>query len=623
MKKDFLKRLKETLENPSKDKDMQIKKANTVMGAGAALGLASIKIFEESSKRHFPYSEILRLFRDDQILSYHLDLGRNELVFRMKDSDNNHIASIPDTDMFMKDIHELVSKRNKEHPESAVVMDYSHGVPDWGIALITISALSLLFIQQYMALSATSIHQQLNMMKRDSKQNFTASKFSSETERKTNFNNVAGAEEEKEELKEIVEYLKEPERFTKMGARVPKGVLLVGPPGTGKTLLARAVAGEAEVPFFSISGSEFVEMFVGVGAARVRDLFRQAKKKAPAIIFIDEIDALARKRAATLFTGNEERETTLNQLLVEMDGFTTDTGIIIIAATNRADILDPALLRPGRFDRLVHVGYPDIKGRQEILEVHSTGKPFANDVDLKDIAKSTTGFTGADLENLLNEGALKAAKNNQTEITQKDLKDAAVKVMMGSEKKSRKMTEKERKLTAFHEAGHAITIMNLDNLDPVDEVSIIPRGMAGGYTMSIPQEDKSYSSRNEMTDELVSLLGGQAAEQLIFGDISTGASSDIKKATELARDMITKYGMSPKLGPVSYDTTAITFGENTPHSDHTFALIDEEINSLLSQAFRRAETILSDNKDALNKLASYLLENEKIDKETLEKLINN
>lgn len=621
MKKDFFKRLQEILRNPTKEQSKVLQRIDALMGAGAALGLISLKLIEESSKRSFPYSEILRLFRDDKILSYHLDLGRNELVFRMKGSDRNHIASIPDNDMFMKDIHELVSKRNMDNPESAVVMDYSHGISDWEIVLIAVSALSLFLVQQYMALSAANMNQQMNMMKRDSKPNFAASNFASETDRKVTFDDVAGAEEEKEELKEVVEYLRDPERFTEMGARVPKGVLLVGPPGTGKTLLARAVAGEADIPFLSISGSEFVEMFVGVGAARVRDLFAQAKRKAPAIIFIDEIDALARKRASTLFTGNEERETTLNQLLVEMDGFTSDTGIIIIAATNRADILDPALLRPGRFDRIVHVGYPDIRGRKEILDVHSKGKPLSEDVDLEDLAKSTTGFTGADLENLLNEAALKAAKNRKTEITQEDLKEAAVKVMMGTEKKSKKMIEKERRITAFHEAGHAITIMNLENLDPVNEVSIIPRGAAGGYTMSAPQEDRNYLSRNEMTDELVSLLGGQVAEQLVFGDISTGASSDIKKATELARSMITKYGMSTKLGPVSYGDTPAVFGESLPHSDHTLSMIDEEINSLLSMAYRRAETILTENYDALEKTANYLLENEKISGEELKKLI--
>ncbi|MBQ3151652.1 MAG: ATP-dependent zinc metalloprotease FtsH, partial [Clostridia bacterium] len=439
--------------------------------------------------------------------------------------------------------------------------------------------------------------------------------------RKTTFADVAGADEEKEELSEIVGFLKDPSKYNSLGARIPKGVLLVGPPGTGKTLLARAVAGEANVPFFSISGSDFVEMYVGVGASRVRDLFDKAKKSSPAIIFIDEIDAVGRHRGAGMGGGHDEREQTLNQLLVEMDGFGANEGVIIIAATNRPDILDPALLRPGRFDRQVTVGYPDVKGREEILKVHAKKKPLAPDVELSVIARSTAGFTGADLENLLNEAALLAARNDKKAITMEEIEDATIKVVVGTEKKSRKITDKEKKLTAYHEAGHAVSTYYLEGQDPVHQISIIPRGMAGGYTMSMPKEDKSYTSKNDMLDSIVVLMGGRVAEALILGDISTGASNDIERASEIARKMVTKYGMSEKLGPVSYSSgnDEVFLGRDFTHtraySENIASLIDNEVNEIINSSYERTENILKEHMDMLHKVAKELIEKEKLDAE--------
>ena len=438
-------------------------------------------------------------------------------------------------------------------------------------------------------------------------------------QKKVTFEDVAGAEEEKEELREIVEFLRDPKRYLELGARIPKGVLLVGPPGTGKTLLAKAVAGEAGVHFLSISGSDFVELYVGVGASRVRDLFDQAKKNSPAIVFIDEIDAVGRQRGAGLGGGHDEREQTLNQLLVEMDGFGANEGVIMIAATNRPDILDPALMRPGRFDRQVMVGYPDIKGREEILRVHAKGKPLAPDVVLSTIAKSTAGFTGADLENLLNEAALLAARKNHRAITMEEIEEATIKVVVGTEKKSRVMSEKEKKLTAYHEAGHAIATYYCGTQDPVHQISIIPRGMAGGYTMHLPTEDRSYRSREEMREELVVLLGGRVAEALVLDDISTGASNDIERATKIARAMVTKYGMSDKLGPITYgaDDSNPFLGKEMGHisnySEQTASEIDEEIQSIISTAYQKTEQILKDHMEDLHRLAAVLYEKEKID----------
>ena len=444
---------------------------------------------------------------------------------------------------------------------------------------------------------------------------------SPEDKNKITFKDVAGIEEEKEELEEIVEFLKNPKKFTDMGARIPKGVLLVGQPGTGKTLLAKAVAGEAGVPFFIMSGSDFVEMFVGVGASRVRDLFEQAKKNAPCIIFIDEIDAVGRQRGAGLGGGHDEREQTLNQLLVEMDGFGTNEGVIVIAATNRPDVLDKALLRPGRFDRQIVVPAPDVAAREKILEVHSRNKKMADDVDLKTIAKNTSGFSGADLENVLNEAALLAARRDLEQIGMKEIEDAMVKVTMGPEKKTRVRSQKENKLVAYHEAGHAVVSRFLESQDPVHQISIVPRGMAGGYTMYRPTEDKSFMSKTEMEENIVSLLGGRVAEQLILNDISTGASNDIERASKVARDMVTKYGMSERIGAIMYGSgqeevfLGRDFAQSKNYSEETAAIIDEETKKIVDTAYQRAQSILTEHIDKLHAVAQVLLEKEKIDGE--------
>ncbi len=447
-----------------------------------------------------------------------------------------------------------------------------------------------------------------------------------EDEKTVTFDDVAGLKEEKEELEEVVDFLKNPKKYLEIGARIPKGVLLVGPPGTGKTYLSKAVAGEAGVPFFSISGSDFVEMFVGVGASRVRDLFEQTKKNAPCIIFIDEIDAVGRRRGAGLGGGHDEREQTLNQLLVEMDGFGTSEGIIVMAATNRPDILDPALLRPGRFDRQIYVGLPDVKAREEILRVHTRNKPLDDDVDLSVIAKRTPGFTPADLENLTNEAALLAARNNLGRITMDIIDEATIKVIAGPEKKSKVISEEEKKLTAYHEAGHAVTARLLPNADPVHMVTIIPRGMAGGFTAYLPEEDRYYMTKSQMEDELVQLLGGRAAEALVLGDISTGAQNDIERATKLARRMVTHYGMSERLGPMTYGTdeeevfVGRDFGRTRNYSEKVAAAIDEEMRSLIDKAYSKAEKLLKDNINILHRVAEALLEKETLDGKEFEKI---
>ena len=565
----------------------------------------------------YKYSDVINFFESQEVTEYKLNLGTGEMAITLENGDKVSYV-LPSVDLFYMDVKEDIDQYNEEHPENKMVQDIIRPVEtSWFISLLPTLILFAGLIIFWMIM----MRRLGNSMGGDKQMNFGKAKIKqmSDEKRKTTFADVAGADEEKEELREIVEFLKNPNKYNTLGARIPKGVLLVGPPGTGKTLLARAVAGEAGVPFFSISGSDFVEMFVGVGASRVRDLFDKAKKNHPCIIFIDEIDAVGRQRGAGLGGGHDEREQTLNQLLVEMDGFGANEGVIMIAATNRPDILDPALMRPGRFDRQVMVGYPDIKGREEILRVHAKGKPLAPDVVLSTIAKSTAGFTGADLENLLNEAALLAARKNHRAITMEEIEEATIKVVVGTEKKSRVMSEKEKKLTAYHEAGHAIATYYCKTQDPVHQISIIPRGMAGGYTMHLPTEDRSYKSRDEMREELVVLLGGRVAEALVLDDISTGASNDIERATKIARAMVTKYGMSEKLGPITYgsDDSNPFLGKEMGHisnySEQTASEIDEEIQSIISTAYQKTEKILTDHIDELHRLAGVLYEKEKID----------
>ncbi|MDD5952541.1 MAG: ATP-dependent zinc metalloprotease FtsH [Oscillospiraceae bacterium] len=563
------------------------------------------------------YSEILGEFENQNVVEYSMDLGNGEMVIKLKDGRNiSYVA--PNVGMMYDDIKPYVEQYNKAHPDEKMVVDLKRAQEtSWFISMLPtliIFALGILFWVFMMRKMSAGMGDPTKQM------NFGKAKIknTNDEKRKTTFKDVAGADEEKEELEEIVEFLKDPSKYNQLGARIPKGVLLVGPPGTGKTLLARAVAGEAGVPFFSISGSDFVEMFVGVGASRVRDLFDQAKKNHPCIIFIDEIDAVGRQRGAGLGGGHDEREQTLNQLLVEMDGFGANEGVIMIAATNRPDILDPALLRPGRFDRRVVVGYPDIKGREEILKVHARGKPLAPDVDLKKIAGSTAGFTGADLENLLNEAALLAARKNLKAITMQEVEDATIKVVVGTEKKSHVMNEKEKKLTAYHEGGHAIATYFCETQDPVHQISIVPRGMAGGFTMQIPSEDRSYKSRKEMLEDLVVLLGGRVAEALVLHDISTGASNDIERATSTARSMIVKYGMSDALGPIKYgtDNSEPFLGRDMGHvrdySEETASEIDAELRRMIHDAYQKTETILTEHMDKLHEVAQFLYLHEKM-----------
>ncbi len=524
--------------------------------------------------------------------------------------------------LFVDDIHQGVAEYNKANPDNPIKYNYVSGASTnyliqllpTALMMIILVVIGVFFIKRMNNTISGENNRAMNFGK-------ARVKFGKDEKRKTTFKEVAGADEEKDELQEIVEFLKDPKKFTELGARIPKGVLLVGPPGTGKTLLARAVAGEADVPFFSISGSDFVEMYVGVGASRVRDLFDQAKKSAPAIIFIDEIDAVGRHRGAGMGGGHDEREQTLNQLLVEMDGFGNNEGIIIIAATNRPDILDPALLRPGRFDRQVTVGRPDLKGREEILKVHAKNKPLAPDVELKTIAHGTVGFTGADLENLLNEAALLAAKRNKKAVTMVEIDEAIVKVEVGTEKKSHKYTEKEKKMTAYHEAGHAVVAYYLENSDPVYEISIIPRGMAGGYTLYRPDEDSSYMNKTEMMERIISLMGGRVAEKIIGNDISTGPSSDISRATDMARSMVTRYGMSENLGPIVYgkDNDQVFLGMDYNHtknySDSYAKAIDDEIKQIVIDCEKRCYDILSEHSDKLTLIGETLIKEEKINKD--------
>ena len=583
--------------------------------------IISAMVFYASNQKQekTEYYELVSLFDEGKITEYKLNLSSGALVYYVEGDKQQKNFSVPSVTLFVEDIHDSVIKYNRENPDKKIKADYIAGsTGEWIYNIVP----TLLLLVAMGGLTFFMFRRMNQTMTNENNRTMSFGKarikHAKDEKRKATFKDVAGADEEKEELEEIVQFLRDTSKFDALGARIPKGVLLVGPPGTGKTLLARAVAGEADVPFFSISGSDFVEMYVGVGASRVRDLFDQAKKNSPSIIFIDEIDAVGRHRGAGMGGGHDEREQTLNQLLVEMDGFGANEGVIVIAATNRPDILDPALLRPGRFDRQVTVNYPDTKGRTEILKVHAKGKPIGPDVDLNSIAHATVGFTGADLENLLNEAALLAARSNKKAITMEEIDEAALKVQVGSEKKSHKMNEKAKKLTAYHEAGHAVSSFYLENTDPVHQISIIPRGMAGGYTLYRPTEDKNYTSKNEMLDNLVSLLGGRVAEALVLGDISTGASNDIERATEIARNMVTRYGMSEKLGPIAFgsDNNEVFLGKNygqvRNYSENVASEIDAEIENIIRNAYSRTESILTDHMDKLHVIAQKLFENEKM-----------
>ena len=602
-------------------------------------------------KKEMKYSSIMGYFEDNQVKEFEIDLGNGNVVLELKetavvdeefisqkqtssflpwlnndsqeplDPQNKGITlkyTVPNTAIFLEDIRPIIKEHNLNNPTSKIIYNYKKASElPWLLNILP----TIILIVAVIVLYIFMIRRMSGVEGGSKTMNFGKAKFKqvADEKRKTTFADVAGADEEKEELREVVDFLKNQKKFNELGARIPKGLLLVGPPGTGKTLLARAVAGEAGVPFFSISGSDFVEMFVGVGASRVRDLFEQAKKNSPCIIFIDEIDAVGRHRGAGLGGGHDEREQTLNQLLVEMDGFGANEGVIMIAATNRPDILDPALMRPGRFDRQIMVGYPDIKGREEILKVHSKGKPLAPDVNLATIAKSTSGFTGADLENLLNEAALLSARKSLKSVTMEEIEEATVKVVVGAEKRSRVVTDKDKKITSYHEAGHAVVTYFLATQDPVHQISIIPRGMAGGYTMYLPVEDKAHKTKQEMKEEIIGLLGGRVAEKIVLEDISTGASNDIERATKIAYSMVTKYGMSDELGPIAYSAgeEEVFLGRDIGHkrdfSERTASKIDDEVYGLVSSGYKQCEAILRKQISKLHDVAKYLFENEKMD----------
>ena len=564
------------------------------------------------------YYEIVELVTENKISEFSLNLHSGQLIYTKRDDGKSYRYTVADPSIFYNDVNDFVLKNNTENigTEKIIKYDYKSG----GETAWIMNLLPTLITLGVMVVFWVFIMKRMNAsMGTDKTMGFGKAKVRKDDgRRKTTFADVAGADEEKEEMAEIVDFLKDPKKYNELGAKIPKGVLLVGPPGTGKTLLARAVAGEAGVPFFSISGSDFVEMFVGVGASRVRDLFGEAKREAPAIIFIDEIDAVGRQRGAGLGGGHDEREQTLNQLLVEMDGFGANEGVIVMAATNRPDILDKALLRPGRFDRQITVNYPDVKGREEILKVHSRGKPLGPDVNLATIAKSTSGFTGADLANLLNEAALLAVRHGKKAITQQEIEDATIKVVMGAEKKSHIVSDKDKKVTAYHEAGHAIVSYFLPTQDPVHQISIIQRGMAAGYTMYLPVDEKGHTSKNQLSEQICSLLGGRAAEQLTQDDVCTGASNDIERATSLARQMITKFGMSDRLGLVTYghDNNEVFLGRDfssTPnYSEKTAAAIDEEIEAVVMKQYAKALELLNNAMPKLHTVAKVLFEKEKI-----------
>lgn len=592
-------------------------------------------VFFMSSRNKAPdmqYSEVVNLFTTNQVSEFEIDLSSGSLkykLFKDKEKEPLHTYDVPNVAYFIDDISESVKTYNNVNPKKPIVYNYKKGsgnsvfmslLPTI-ILVIILGGFSIWIVRRMGSTIGNENNRALGFGK-------IKARVSKDEDKKT-FADVAGCDEEKEELTELVDFLKQPEKYTQLGARIPKGVLLVGPPGTGKTLLAKAVAGEADAPFLSISGSDFVEMYVGVGASRVRDLFEQAKKQAPAIVFIDEIDAVGRHRGTGLGNTNDEREQTLNQLLVEMDGFGTNSGVIVIAATNRPDVLDPALLRPGRFDRQITVNRPDVQGREDILKVHSKGKPLAPDVDFKEIAKDTIGFTGADLENLMNEAAIIAVRNGRKAITSQDVVDAASRVEMGTEKKSHKYTEKAKKLTAYHESGHAVASYYIENFDPVKEISIIPRGLgAGGYTWFTPQEE-NFDSRNEMLKMLISLFGGRAAEAIALGDISTGASNDLQRASEICRGMVKKYGMTEAIGPVVYDEgnnqvfLGKDYGQVNNYSEETSSRIDKEVERLMREAYAKTLSILKEHYDKLELVAETLMEKEKLDGKAFVSLMEN
>ena len=578
----------------------------------------AVRLFSmNSAQPKVEYRTIVDYFRNQQVTEYELDFGTGELTMKLNDEKKSTVTyAVPNLSLFLQDTHELVEQYNAEHPDAPIKQYYDAAEPiPWWVDMLPLLFTVLLMgaFWYFLMKRSGGGSNPMAFAKLKPKQQ--------DPHNRVTFADVAGADEEKEELEEIVQFLKDPGKFNALGARIPKGVLLMGPPGTGKTLLAKAVAGEAGVPFFSISGSDFVEMFVGVGASRVRDLFEQAKKSAPSIVFIDEIDAVGRHRGSGLGGGHDEREQTLNQLLVEMDGFAPNLGVIVMAATNRKDILDPALLRPGRFDRHITVNYPDVKGREAILRVHTRNKPIGPDVDLAVIARFTGGFTGADLENLTNEAALLAARKNRKAITMEDIQEATLKVAVGPEKRSHVITEKERRLTAYHESGHAIVTYYCPDQDKVHQVSIVPRGWAGGFTLALPEKDVSYQTKKWMEEEIAVLLGGRVAEQLVLEDISTGASNDIERATKIARAMVCRYGFSEKLGPMIYgsDQEEVFLGRDLGHgrdySEEVAAQIDEEARRFIDEGYNFAVNLLQEHMDQLHALAEFLMKYEKIDGE--------
>jgi len=570
-----------------------------------------------SSAPQLDYAQVRQLFQQEKVEELTVSEG-HVLTLKLKDSTDKVRYQLYSFDLFYEDLDPLI----QEQYAKGIIKHYDYPPREstnWLEILLPWILMAGVVVLLWYLMAARA----QGGMGPDRMAKFGAARTRglSDKDKSVTFDDVAGADEEKEELREIVEFLKDPKQFLSLGARIPKGVLLVGPPGTGKTLLAKAVAGEAQVGFLSISGSDFVELYVGVGASRVRDLFDQAKKTAPCIVFIDEIDAVGRQRGTGLGGGHDEREQTLNQLLVEMDGFAANEGVVVLAATNRADVLDPALLRPGRFDRQIYVGLPDIRGREEILKVHAKGKPLAEDVDLKKLAQGTAGFTGADLENLINEGALLAGRKHQKFITMADLQEAEIKVIAGPEKRSRVIPQHERELTAWHEAGHAVVMHTLPDQDPVSQITIVPRGQAGGMTISLPEEDRSYLSKRYMEDQIVALLGGRVAEKLCLGDISTGASNDIQRATAIARKMVASYGMSDRMGTVAFDSghdevfIGRTMGQSRGYSEAVAAQIDEEVKAVVGAAYQRCEDILSSHRKQLDAVANYLLEHETMERE--------